>query len=519
MKWFDKRKRFQKVAENKCWLGMLVTAAVLSLGISACLGALYLIGKPRSTEPAESHGDGIQIPLDAHSLWQRPTGSSETPISSSQPSDGAPSFRPSFQASSQPSVVSSSHPSTFPSTSEPSTVPSSAPTTTSPSSEPSTDPSSPPSFMKVTYQPGNLTASDLNLFLSNGLKVRALAKKNERVKLSNGVTSALLFHERPDFGATFSLKDGGWIYVSNSERKEKGKGGVGALRFDNLGNVLAYNMILTGTTMNCGGGRTPWDSWISCEEIGGSGQAYQVDVQGRRPSAPISMGRGRFESFSFDIRDRSSPRFFLTEDHLRGPIRRFTPLSPNWNNPWSMLHGNGTLEYLLLELKTLTFSWTSNISLGRISAEKYYPECEGIDVNDGVLYFVSKNLKQLYILDLDARRYTNVTTQQGLFDGQPDQVIVMDDAPDSVLYFTEEGGKLPGIHGRNSKGQFFTVLEGKYKDETTGLAFSPNGRFMYFAFQETGLLLEVMREDGMPFRGRSLSIKYHNLAIGASKRI
>jgi hypothetical protein len=133
---------------------------------------------------------------------------------------------------------------------------------------------------------------------------------------------------------------------------------------------------------------------------------------------------------------------------------------------------------------------------------------------------VSKKLKQLFILDLDAGRYTNVTTQQGLFDGQPDQVILInDDEDDGILYFTEEGGKLQGVHGRNSKGQFFTVLEGRYSDETTGLAFSPNGMFMYFAFQKTGLLLEVRREDGMPFRGRSLNINFHNLAIAASKRI
>jgi hypothetical protein len=61
MKWFENRKSFQKVAENKCCLGMLVAAAVLSLGISVCLGALYLSGKPRSNEAAGSRGDGIQV--------------------------------------------------------------------------------------------------------------------------------------------------------------------------------------------------------------------------------------------------------------------------------------------------------------------------------------------------------------------------------------------------------------------------------------------------------------------------
>ena len=349
--------------------------------------------------------------------------------------------------------------------------------------------------------------------------MRILARKNEKVKYSNGRTSAQVFHERPDFGATFPLRDGGWIYVSNSERKEKGKGGVGALRFDQFGNLVAYSMILNGTTMNCGGGRTPWNSWVSCEEVARYGQAYQVDVSGRRPARPISMGSGRFESFSFDIRDRLYPRFFLTEDHVQGAIRRFTPSSPNWTDPWSMLHGNGTLEYLVLEYESRTFFWTSNISLGRASAEKYFPECEGIDANDGILYFVSKRFKMLYILDLDSRRYVNTSTKHGLFDGEPDQIVSMDQDTNDILYFTEEAGKLPGVHGRNAKGQFFTVLEAKLRDETTGLSFSPNGMFMYVAFQETGLLVEVRRQDAMPFQGRSLNIQYHNLGIEASRKI
>jgi uncharacterized protein len=384
---------------------------------------------------------------------------------------------------------------------------------------PSPDPTARPSLYTVSYQPGNLTEYKLNIYLSKGLQVREVATTNQKVRYSNGRLSDLPFHSNPDFGATFALDDGGWIYVSNSEVKEKGKGGVGALRFDKNGNLLSYTMILGGTTMNCGGGRTPWGSWISGEEILADGQAFQVDVQGLRPPLPIAMGRGRFESFSFDVRDKYYPRFFLTEDHVQGTIRRFTPFSPNWSNPWSMLHGNGTLEYLVLEYESRTFFWTSNISLGRFSAEQYYPECEGIDVNNGILYVVAKRIKQLFILDLDARSYTNMTTQDGVFDGGPDQVVMLDDVTDDILYFTEDGGKLPGVHGRNSEGRFFTILEGQYKDETTGLSFSPNGMFMYFAFQHTGHLMEVSRQDGLPFYGRSLNIKYHNLAIAASTRI
>ena len=57
---------------------------------------------------------------------------------------------------------------------------------------------------------------------------------------------------------------------------------------------------------------------------------------------------------------------------------------------------------------------------------------------------------------------------------------------------------------------FFTVLEGPdYADETTGLAFSPDLRRMYVAYQDNGLLFEVTRRDGLPFNARSLDVKYH----------
>ena len=40
-------------------------------------------------------------------------------------------------------------------------------------------------------------------------------------------------------------------------------GGVGALMFDVNGDVVQYKMLLKGTTRNCGGGQTPWNTWVS----------------------------------------------------------------------------------------------------------------------------------------------------------------------------------------------------------------------------------------------------------------
>jgi sugar lactone lactonase YvrE len=91
------------------------------------------------------------------------------------------------------------------------------------------------------------------------------------------------------------------------------------------------------------------------------------------------------------------------------------------------------------------------------------------------------------------------------------RIIVKDDY--SLLYFTEDGNKFVGIHARDRQGQLYTILEGPafYGDETTGLAFSPDGMHMYFAFQDAGQLFDITRADGLRFDAKTLNIKYHNL--------
>mgnify|MGYP005855527089 CR=1 FL=1 len=182
-----------------------------------------------------------------------------------------------------------------------------------------------------------------------------------------------------------------------------------------------------------------------------------------------------------------------------------------------MLHGPGSIHYLLLHPTSLdqrsgTFSWTTDRSAGRQNAKNYYPFSEGIDVYDSMLFFVCKKIRKLFSLDLNSMTYTRVSTVSGLFDGGPDQLKrILADGGSHLLFFTEEGGVDAGIHGRDETGMFFTLLESPvYIDETTGLAFSPDARRMYVAYQENGLLFEVTRKDGLPFHAKSLNVKYHN---------
>lgn len=79
----------------------------------------------------------------------------------------------------------------------------------------------------------------------------------------------------------------------------------------------------------------------------------------------------------------------------------------------------------------------------------------------------------------------------------------------SLIYFTEENGKYAGIHARDGKdGSYYTILEAD-KSETSGLAFSPDNKRMYFAFYKNWKIFEVTRVDGKPFGGGFTTLRHH----------
>jgi hypothetical protein len=211
-----------------------------------------------------------------------------------------------------------------------------------------------------------------------------------------------------------------------------------------------------------------------------------------------------------------------------------TPYKPDWDDPWTMLHKDGSLAYLILkpsdDMYGGLYEWTDDIDEGQQSAMDFFPNAEGIDVVDNLLYFVSKKLKRVFRLDLDSNTFFYQSTEEGLFNGQPDQIVFIkqnynetytttsNDTSDSIMptteepmvYFTEDGGKVAGIHAKDNNGQLYTILESyEYKDEVTGLAFSPDYQYMYVAYQKNGLVFSISRLDGEPFYGASINVKHH----------
>lgn len=424
--------------------------------------------------------------VDPIEIIQVPTPTPTTIL----PSKGhleAPTLIPSTVLSDAPTLI-------------PSTVPSDAPTLIS-----SVVPSDNPTKLFV---PGELllTNEELGLELSSGLEVRLIASSGKKLTLVDGKKTSLSFHSRIDGAGVIDLGDRGYVYVSNSEEST---GGVYGLHFNLDGEIVDYTILLSDTRRNCGGGLTPWNTWISCEEWK-KGHCWQVEADSMSPNylkaqkTMIGGNRGgRFESVAADNRIDHSPVFFATEDSKFGAMRRFQANSKGWNS----LHADGDMSYLRI-VDDKYFEWTKNITAARESANAYYQNSEGISFDDGTLYFTAKSTQQMFILDLESLTYTLETTGlefqgKGSFNASPDQVVK---GNKRFLYLTESGGRTPGVYVRDMRtGKYMTLFEAKdgderyQNDETVGVAFSPDRSLMYAGYQGAGVVFELSRIDKLPF--------------------
>jgi secreted PhoX family phosphatase len=344
---------------------------------------------------------------------------------------------------------------------------------------------------------------------------RLLTTAGQPVQYDTGGQSTEVMHAKADGAAVIPHPtDGGWYYTSNSEAGSGG-GGVGTLRFNAQGEVIGYKMDLENTSRNCGGGKTYWNTWVTCEENGSSGFCWEVDpFTGHTAQTNAVIVGGNYESFAYDDQDPDvEARFFTTEDSGNGPLVRYTPAPSAFNTTSNydiLTSDGGTHEYLVLNADG-TFDWSSDVIAGETSASDYFPNAEGIDVINRQLFFVSKVDKELFELDLAAGTWVSSSTVSGAFDKQPDQIqkVVGDN---EFLYFCEDGGSSSDVHGRNSNGDFFTIVRGDgYGTETTGLAFSPNNKFMYVAFQGNSNVYAFWRTDGLDFGAVKADIKYHQV--------
>ncbi|MFJ5109561.1 alkaline phosphatase PhoX [Streptomyces sp. NPDC088551] len=320
------------------------------------------------------------------------------------------------------------------------------------------------------------TADSNNIRLPAGFTSRVIARSGQQV-----TGTSYSWHSAPDGGACYA--DGtGWIYVSNSEIDPSG--GASAVRFSSTGAITAAYRILSGTRQNCAGGKTPWNTWLSCEEVD-RGYVYETDPWGvKTPVRRDAIGRFKHEAAAADPVRRT---IYLTEDTTDGCFYRFTPTT------WGDLSA-GRLEVLVAGTGTSgPVSWAtvpdpsgaSAATRNQVSGAKRFNGGEGCYYAGDTCWFTTKGDNRVWQYNAAAATI-ELAYDDSLVSGTAPLTGVdnVTGSSSGDLFVAEDGGNMEiCVITPDDVVAPFLRIGGQSGSEITGPAFSPDGKRLYFSSQ------------------------------------
>ncbi|MFF9177549.1 alkaline phosphatase PhoX [Streptomyces sp. NPDC014793] len=314
-----------------------------------------------------------------------------------------------------------------------------------------------------------------------------------------------------------------------------GKGGCTALTLDAGRRVLSERVAIAGTAVNCAGGRTPWGTWLTCEETedraGTNGytkdhgfifEVHPTDPH-RTGAVPLTaMGRFQHEAIAVDPRHGV---VYETEDAFDRPFGlfyRFLPQKPLGGV--GSLRAGGRLQAMRVpgvpDLSTIQetgahFDGVEWVDVPDPSAaatptrlQDYGPrgithaqKLEGCYWGGSCVYFVSSFARsadgsaadhygQIWRYDPARHRLTLVVvfgpdTDVQLPGESPDNICL---AADGGLMVCEDGNGAQHVFGVTRGGEVYAMARGRQNigtdqepewGEFAGVTFAPDGRTMY----------------------------------------
>jgi uncharacterized protein len=320
----------------------------------------------------------------------------------------------------------------------------------------------------------------------------------------------------PDGGATFPAENGGWILVVNSEVPpdaevpvQPGNGGASAIRFQPDGRIeLAYR-VLEGTSTNCAGGKTPWRTWLSCEEHRG-GRVWECDPFGQT-QAKVHPAMGVFSHEAACV-DEVGKRVYLTEDENDGLFYRFTPsrypdLSAGRLEA-ATVRGDGSVGWTEVPDPSAASAPTRQ----QVPGGTQFRRAEGIWIDSGFVYLATTADHKVHCYNTVLEQIEVVYDGSALGRDAPlRQVDNVTAAPSGDVFVCEDSGEddpldIGIITPEGEVARFLKVTGaqhtgagGTISSELTGVNFDPSGTRMYFSSQR-GFGMGVTYEITGPFR-------------------
>ena len=323
---------------------------------------------------------------------------------------------------------------------------------------------------------GKKTDAQTRILVPEGTTPRIIARSGFQVLLNNPHD----WISAPDGAGTVALDGGGWIYVCNSELNSGG--GVSAIRFDSKGNIVDTYPVLENSRRNCSGNMTPWDTWLSCEEVS-DGVVWECDPLGVEP-ARKRPALGLFDHESVLV-DPVTTEIYLTEDKPDGRLYRFTPDSVDAGTEQITEKGqlavarviNGMVDWLPI----------ADPSGASLPTRYQQPESqpfdggEGICYFDGIVYFTTKGDNRIWSFNTQTDRLELFADADGVMNAVDD------------IVSTNIGNLLVAEDGRDMRITLFPAnkqlaktimqLPDHKNSEVTGLAFDPSQTRLYFNSQ------------------------------------